>query len=949
MKRLFQLAKELGVESKAIMDKCTAEGLDDIKNHMATISAGLEATIREWFTEAAGSVGGSTAVETAAKVDLNKAKAKPRRRKKLGEEGGDDHADEHHDETTDTALMDVEHEEADAPAVAHPAEPVHVAPSVIAPTAPPVVEPSAPAIAATASPAAPHAPVSHDEVGHAEKRKRLTPVPPVVPDTHRPAAHTHAPAPLKPAASVALPPAQRELVQPTAAKLKGPRVVRIEEPEVMQRPKPRMAPERSGSPANSNLIPTRGPARGKGIVESPGGGPGGPPGEKDDEVGRSPRRKKVTGGKKNSAEAEVWFKGVRREQDLLEREERLSHAVGFLRQRRRQQAKKDHGGGAQALQPSEAALHVEISEPITIKNLSAAAGIKSADIIKFLFAKGVMATINNTIAAELAMEVCLEQDIDLIVKEAQTAEQEVEKGIEDRQRTDVRRRPPIVAVLGHVDHGKTSLLDKIRSTDVAAGESGGITQHIGAFRASITGTDGKPKTVVFLDTPGHQAFSNMRARGATLADVVVLVIAAEDGVMPQTIESIAHAKAANVPIVIALNKVDKPEVNEATFTRVYGQLAANGLNPVPWGGDTEVMKVSALTGQGVTELMEVLDYQAEIQELTADYGGPAYGQVIEAELDPGRGPIARVLIREGNMHLGDFVVIGRAFGKVRSMTDDRGVQLKEAGPATPVEIAGIGMVPDAGDKVYVTDSLAKAEEIAEQRHHAERQLELASKGKVSLENVFDQMQATASKELRVVLKVDVQGSMEVLRKALEDLSTPEVKVKVLHAAVGGITESDVVLADASAAVIVGFHVIASHVARAEAERRKVDVRLYRIIYDIVDDVKRALEGMLAPQRREEVLGHAEVREVFKVSKVGTIAGGIVTDGVVRRNALIRVTRNGIVVEHDRQLETLKRFKEDAKEVRSGMECGMKIDKYDDIHVGDVLECYLTTQVKPTLA
>jgi translation initiation factor IF-2 len=440
----------------------------------------------------------------------------------------------------------------------------------------------------------------------------------------------------------------------------------------------------------------------------------------------------------------------------------------------------------------------------------------------------------------------------------------------------------------------------------------------------------------------------MRLRGATLADMVVLVVAADDGVMPQTIESIDHAKAAGVTIVVALNKIDRPDATDSNIQKIYGQLAEHGLNPVEWGGDVEVMKVSAETGEGVNELVEVLDYQADLLELTADFGGRGFGQVIEAELSPGRGPIARVMVQGGDLNVGDFVVIGRAFGKVRNMIDDHGRELKTAGPATPVEISGIDKVPDAGDKMYATDSLKRAEEIAQDRREKDRKQVLATTTAVTLDNVFDQMQANEVKELRVVLKADVQGSIEVLRKALEEQGSEEVKVRVLHAAVGGITDSDVLLAEASDAVVIGFQVIAAAKARAEAERRGVDVRLYRVIYDIIDDVKSALEGMLNPLQREDVLGHADVREVFRVSKVGAVAGCYVTDGEVRRSALIRVTRDGIVIEHDRKLDTLKRFKDDAREVKTGMECGMKIDGYDDIHPGDVLECYIQTEVKATL-
>ncbi|MBI1369774.1 MAG: translation initiation factor IF-2 [Planctomycetes bacterium] len=929
-KRLFQVAQEIGIESKAILEKCRAEGLD-LQNHMAAIPIGLEMTIREWFSEHDSDEPGSTAIETAEKVDLAKIK-KARPRKKLNappapveeETPAEDTAQEPVQEPTKATKKTAEPEpepevvEAEAPA------PAEAEGAVQEPVAEPVAEAAAPEAAKKAEPA-----------------------------TAKPKEEPKAQEPPAEEAKPVVKPAGPQLVTPKAAKLRGPKVIRVEEPEVMRAPRPRRAAD--GGPARPaarapeqpapDVIRSRGPVRGRGA-----GGPA--QGQTDDESGRSPRRNKRTGTasprKGRTGDADVWFKGVRREQDLVEREERLSHAAGFLKQRRREMKKRAEGGSI-AQTPMDVGGRVEIAAPFTIKDLSAATGIKGADIIKFLFNKGIMTTINHAIDSEAAMEVCLENDIELIVKEAQTAEEQIAGELEAVEYKDIRRRPPVVAVLGHVDHGKTSLLDRIRSEDVASGEAGGITQHIGAFRTTIKGSDGEDKTVVFLDTPGHQAFTNMRARGANLADIVVLVVAADDGMMPQTIESINHAKAAKIPIVVALNKIDKPEATEKNIQRIYGQLAEHELNPTEWGGSTEVMKVSATTGTGVPELIEVLDYQAELLELKAGYDGQAHGQVIEAQLDMGRGPIARVLVREGNIKVGDFVVIGRAYGKVRSMTDDHGKQLQEAGPATPIEIAGIDEVPDAGDKMYVTTSLKQAENIAEQRRERERKKELATKGAVTLDNVFEQMKAGQTKDLRVVLKADVQGSMEVLKKAIEELGNEEVTVKVLHVAVGGITESDVLLAEASDAVIIGFQVIASQQARNEAERRGVEIRLYRVIYDIVDDVKKALEGMLAPTKREDVLGHAEVREVFRVSKVGSIAGCYITDGVVRRNAHIRVTRDGIVIEHDRTLETLKRFKDDAKEVRAGMECGMKIEGYDDIRQGDVLECYVTTTVKTTLA
>jgi len=919
-KRLFQVARELGVESKAVLEKCKAEGLD-VQNHMSSVSVGLEATIREWFSEHEKGEPGTTAVETAEKVDLTKVKKAKRRRK----------AAKPAEPEAETAT-----EEAEKPAKAAKKAAPKVEPAEAEVEAEPAAEPAKakakpkPKVEQPTEPEQPAKPAAKKSKAKDE-------------DTGKHEGEVREQAPEEPED---VKPAGPRLETPKAAKLRGPKVIRVEEPEQVRAPRPRRQQSGPMRPAaevdiagkQSDVLRSRGPMRGKGAGK----------GLYEEDSARSPRRSKRRKGGR-TGDAELWHKGVRREQDLVEREERLSHAAGYLKQRRRQMKKHAEGGSA-AQTPLEVGGRVAIDAPFTIKDLSAATGIKAAEIVAFLFNKGIMATINQAIDPDLALEVCLERGIELEIKEAKSAGEAVEAELEKRDRQDERRRPPVVAVLGHVDHGKTSLLDRIRAEDVAAGEAGGITQHIGAFRATITGTDEKDKTVVFLDTPGHQAFTNMRARGASLADLVVLVVAADDGVMPQTIESINHAKAAGIPIVVALNKIDKAEATDPNIQKILGQLAEHELNPTEWGGETEVMKVSAETGEGVAELIEILDYQAELQELTADYAGFAYGQVVEAELDQGRGSVARVLVQEGRMKVGDFVVIGRAFGKVRSMVDDHGRELEVAGPATPVELSGIDDVPDAGDKFYVVDSLKRAEQIAEDRRDVERKKELAAKSKVTLDNVFEQMKAGDVKELRVVLKADVQGSVEVLRKAIEEVGSDneEVAVRVLHAAVGGITESDVLLAEASDAVIIGFEVIASQQARSEAERRNVDIRLYRVIYDIVDDIKAALEGMLSPEQREEVLGHAEVREVFKVSKVGAVAGCYVTDGVVRRNANIRVTRDDIVIEHDRTLEQLKRFKDDAREVTNGMECGMKIEGYDDIREGDILECYVTTEVKASL-
>ncbi len=640
--------------------------------------------------------------------------------------------------------------------------------------------------------------------------------------------------------------------------------------------------------------------------------------------------------------------GIFSEQDLIEREARLARAGGFLKKRK--QDLKKPGQAAVPGAPSDG--RIRVTAPFTIKDLSAATGVKASDITKKLFMQGIMLKINDPLSVEKAVEIMMDFDIELEVVEARTAEEAVSDQFVNREHKDLRPRGPVVTILGHVDHGKTSLLDKIRNANVAAGEAGGITQKTSAFVAEVS-VENEKKQVVFLDTPGHEAFTSMRSRGAKMTDVVVLVVSAPEGVMPQTVESINHAKAAKVPMVVALNKIDRPDATDAQVQKTLGELAKAGLNPAEWGGDTEVVRTSAVSGKGIDELLTALDYQAQLLELKADFEGPAQGTVIEAKMEEGRGAVASILLQHGRLKVGDFIVMGRAFGKVRDITDDKGKRVREAVPPMPVQVSGIDVVCDAGDKFFVTTSLKQAEEAAEQRRQRERHTALAAP-KLTLDSLFSQMQAnqggeTAAKEIRIILKTDQQGTVDVLKGECEKIKTEEVKTRVIHAAVGGITESDVLLADASKAIIIGFNVIPSGKARQLSESKGVEIRTYQVIYDITDDLKKAAEGMLAPEVREEVLGHAEVRAVFKVTKVGNIAGCYVTDGTVQRDALIRVTRNGVVVEHDRKLAQLRRVKDDVKEVRAGTECGMKIDGYDDIKEGDVLECYKKVEFKRTLA
>lgn len=680
-------------------------------------------------------------------------------------------------------------------------------------------------------------------------------------------------------------------------------------------------------------------------------GQGGVPATDDRRGGsRRNRRRSTPTGRSDQGQARQTQGGQGRqrnwrEQDLREREMRLSRSGGFFRAVRRDSAKKASGPtGARARSIVDQGGTITLPEPLTIKALSGASGVKGRDILRWLVNNEIDADINSVIETELAVE-CMQQfGVDLEVVEAKTAEEQIAESFSHRDMSDERPRSPVVTILGHVDHGKTSLLDSIRNAKVADGEAGGITQATSAFRVPVTVGD-DDHVVTFIDTPGHEAFTEMRARGAKVTDIVVLVVAADDGVMPQTIESINHAKAAGVPIVIALNKIDKAEATDANIQRILGQLAEHELNPVEWGGEIEVVRTSAIKGEGIQDLLEILDLQAQLLELTADFDGPAEGTVLEAQLEEGRGAVASVLVQQGRLNKGDYLVAGRGYGRVRDIVDDMGERNKEALPSHPVAISGLGEVPDAGDRFFVVKNQREAEAAARERVDAERQKSL-SREKVSLDNILEHMAESEKKELPIILKADVQGSVETITAALGKLSNDEVRVAVKHAAVGGITESDVALAGAAGAIVIGFNATASGKIRRTAEESGVDIRDYDVIYDITDDVQKAVLGLLEPEQRIEILGHAEVREVFRVSKVGMVAGCYVTDGTIERNALMRVTRDDIVIEKDRKLSQLKRFKDDVKDVRSGQECGMLIDGYDDIKAGDVLECYRTQEVRP---
>jgi translation initiation factor IF-2 len=577
---------------------------------------------------------------------------------------------------------------------------------------------------------------------------------------------------------------------------------------------------------------------------------------------------------------------------------------------------------------------VQIPEIITVRELAELLRVPPNVVMAELLKKGVLATINQTVPSEVALQVAEALGF---LAEVKKEEEVLEEEIPDHW--EKLPRPPIVVVMGHVDHGKTTLLDTIRKTNVAEREKGGITQHIGASVVQLP--DGRK--ITFLDTPGHEAFTSLRARGAQITDIAVLVVAADDGVMPQTVEAINHARAFNVPIIVAVNKIDKPGADPQ---RVRRELSELGLIPEEWGGDTIFVDVSAKTGQNVESLLEYILLLAELLELKARVEGPAKGTVIESKLDKQKGPTATLLVQEGTLRVGDPVVAGTTYGKIRAMFDDKGRKLNSAGPSTPVEVLGFEELPMAGDTFMVVEDEKKARQIAEIRKQKKEQQEKLSKG-FMLEEVFKKIEEGELKELKLILKTDTVGSLEALKKALTELSTPEVSIRVLHGAVGGITENDVMLAKASQAIIIGFNTRPDLKAKETAEREKVDIRLYSIIYEAIEDVKNALRGMLKPIQKEVVLGSAEVRATFKIKGVGTVAGCYVLDGKIVRNANARLIRDGVVI-YTGKIESLKRFKEDVQEVARGFECGVKLKDYNDVKVGDVIECYEVRLEKPSL-
>jgi translation initiation factor IF-2 len=959
--RVNALAKEMNLESKDILSKLKAEGLDWAHNHMSTLTYGQAETVKEWYRS--GQLGGKSggdeenATETLAEESAKGRTA--RRTKHSAEEGGDVLVAEAPAETISPEAPAAEKKTAhpSRPPVAEKEPETHVA-APTPPVEPPALKLTPQVVTPTAPPAAPEEGQKAVAEAPATAPKPAAPAAPTAP----PAKHTpgHSPRPQgdgmrqqvsRPTVTLAdrktPPPVARAAFVPKPAQIQGPRVVREEKPDVVAAPRPRPKPGADKDPTTAFTNTAR-PQAGRGVKRT----------DDDEEEKKKAARGSLStrrrGADGRRGEADEKLREFT-EADLIERKERIEQATKSREAfDRHLKTSTNRGTHQQAKSVQDKGEPVVLEQPITIRNLSAALGIKQSEIQTKLVRQGIMATINSTLELEVAQMIALEYGLDVSLKSETSLEDELEQEFAEREVDPENQitRPPIVTILGHVDHGKTSLLDKIRSANVAAGEAGGITQHIAAWMVTI-GEEGKQKRVTFIDTPGHQAFTGMRARGANMTDVVVLVVSAAEGVQPQTIESINHAKAAEVPIVVAMNKIDRPDANEQ---QVLGQLAANGLNPVEWGGDTEVIRTSATTGQGIPELIEILDLQSQIMELKADPTAPANGTVIESMMHPGMGAAATVLVRNGTLKVGDILLCGNAYGRIRGLINDMGKMIQEAGPSTPVIVAGLNELPSAGDKFFVLDHIDLARTIANDRAMRSRNTQLAQMNRVTGANLLSTLAAQAAvSTINLIIKADVQGSLETLVKTVTDQNTAEVKVRVIHSGVGGISESDVQLAMATKTkatdnrvAIIGFHVVPDDAARILAEQNHIDVKTYRVIYEIFDDLKKSLSGMLAPEVREKLHGHVEVRQVFKVSRLGNIAGCFVTDGHIQRGSKIRLIRDGKIITEGLSIDTLKRVKDDVKEVKAGLECGIKLAGYDDIKVGDRFEAYIQEKFERTL-
>jgi len=930
--RVYELAKELKVENKELVRQLLEMGYD-VRNHMSVLTTEEAQDVRDKFKQARSEVVEEKRVTT---------RVIRRRRRKV-------EADEAPEGLEAAEEEAAEEEVAEEETVEAPAAEAEEAPEPMAVEAEPQPEEPTPAIVETQPeeipPAEEEAAVNIEaepqrEEGVSEPQEETfmaEPQPEATPEPESEPAAAEQAQPQAPTATVPQPkeaPEKRKAKEPAPAKHRRPsdepaRIISLPtRPAVPAEAEPRRSESRPGQyrPRPAALRPLRpepaAPAQ-----------PDIPPPEKVDEHGRTRRKK----GKKTAQIPDDDFlmrKTASKRKEILDKADLYDTRPGRLRRR---------GAGPKKLRKTEVTTpkaikrRVKVGEAITVGELAKRMGVKAAEMVGRLLQTGMMVTLNQSLDVEDATLVASEFGFE--VERVAFEEGGLMEQAQD-QPEDLVTRPPVVTIMGHVDHGKTSLLDAIRRTRVAAGEAGGITQHIGAYDVHLP----EGGQVVFVDTPGHEAFTQMRARGAQVTDVVVLVVAADDGVMEQTKEAVNHSRAAGVPIVVAVNKIDKPGADPE---RVRRELADLGLVSESWGGDTIMAEVSAKTGQGVNELLELLQLQAEILELKANPSKPARGYMLEARLDKGRGPVGTVLVHEGTLRAGDAFVCGVHGGKVRAMFDDLGQRMEEAGPSIPMEVQGFGGVPEAGDEFVVVENDKVAKQIAEHRALKKREAELGAQTRLSLEGFFDQMAQGAVRELSLVVKADVQGSVEALVDALNKLGNEQVKVHVIHAGTGTITETDVILAAASEGIIIGFNVRPTGKVSEVAEAEHVEIRTYEVIYKVIEDVTAALTGLLAPLIEEEVIGRAQVRDTFTVPKMGTVAGCAVASGKVERNAHARLLRDGVVVVTTR-IASLRRFKDDVKEVTQGFECGIGLENYQDIKIGDEIEVFVTREVAAKL-
>ncbi|MGB7919756.1 MAG: translation initiation factor IF-2 [Desulfobacterales bacterium] len=885
--RVYELARDLNMTNKSLIEKIKDMDIDvDIKSHMSALEDEAVAQIK------AGLFGqkSETVVETRVKPTVI------RRRKK-------------------TVTVEVPPEIEAAEEAAEEAPAAVAAEAETAPAEDPSTAPTIAEAAATETPAA----TAETEIETKVEAEKETDK---AAESEAPAtAETPAPEPVAAEPSVEV--KSKQALKKAKKKDQAAKIIRMPVPPVAK--EPAAEPLRGKAPAR--------PAE-KVVALRPAPPSRGAPGE---EPTKEAKKKKK---KRQAEDAETDNKFFKKKISFRKKEVIEGAALYGGRQRPRKGKKAGKAKAASPAQKTQITTakaikrRVKIDEAIVLSDLAKRMGIKAGEMIKTLMGMGVMTTVNQTIDFDTAALVAAEFGYEV---ELAAFEEETFLKVEADDPTRQIERSPVVTIMGHVDHGKTSLLDVIRKTRITDIEAGGITQHIGAYH--VTTEKGK---IAFLDTPGHEAFTAMRARGAQVTDIVVLVVAADDGVMPQTIEAINHARAANVPIIVAVNKIDKDNANT---DRVYRELAEQGLTPEEWGGDTIFVKVSAKQNIGIDDLLDLILLQAEVLELKADPEKRAYGHVVESKIDPGRGAIATVLVQEGTLHTGDAVVCGVYSGKVRAMLNDRGQMVDAAGPSIPVEVIGLSGVPMAGDELIAVADEKNAKQISEHRIQKHRSKELAKTGRLSLEKLFEQMQQGEVKDLNLILKADVHGSIEALADSLTKLSNEEVNINIVHSATGTITESDVSLASVSNAIIIGFNVRPATKVQMLANEEGVDMRFYNVIYDVIKDIKNAIAGMMSSTFEERVLGRAEVRDTFHVPKIGTIAGCYVTEGRIERGRLLRVLRDG-VVQYEGKNASLRRFKDDVKEVQSGYECGVGVENYNDIKVGDVLECYYLEEIKP---